>query len=832
MFFALYLLPLTFGPNAALTTLQVCCSGGARNYRQTGNCSNIQNVGSGVPCRRAASICCLRAILVQSCEEGRKMAEMGEYCPADISGAGGAIKKECCDCCRLANDLKQRKNTACEAPVGFSPACHRVFNQCCQHIDAQFGDFPRDSHAPPLVSDRSKSDDVLQVSTAGDRCSKCEQFCTDLGDSVECSCGPGYDLAPDGSSCVDIDECDTSERYDSPQQSLPCMENEYCENLIGSYRCHHMESAVPLYSAHSVSRLVDERSPPTYQFATSLTVNDASRCPPGWELSPSDGNCVDIDECHLPHVCLADNTHCLNIPGSFACVCLRGFYWSGIASLCVDIDECLLLSDNCLEGQRCLNVPGSFKCLRTLSCGTGYALDSETEQCIDVDECNLGSHDCGPLYQCRNTQGSYRCDPKKCRDDEVMNTQTGECIRCPSGFKPKRGRCEDVNECEEVGRCRPFEECINTPGSFRCQEKGNLCMDGYTMDRDTGFCVDINECAMGTHKCGDELCINLPGSYKCRCSAGFEFNSTTKQCEDVDECQKITGQVCSLHAKCENTVGSFRCHCNKGFRLADDGRNCHDIDECTERTAECAENQRCVNIPGSYQCICSRGYRLSADGVTCEDIDECLVWAETGDELCMGKCTNVPGSYKCDCPPGYEIQEDGQTCKDIDECAMGECRGPHRICINTLGDYKCHRIVCPKDYVHDKNYKNTVDDGYSCLKQCRKGDARCLGNHTMEILYQFHAIPTTKVLFEPLEVSRIRTHMDIPFAVRYRVDRSNRDKFIVVQRRNVGIVKLNSPIQGPRVELVRLHIFIYSRNHVLIAYNVALIRVYVSAYHF
>ncbi len=47
----------------------------------------------------------------------------------------------------------------------------------------------------------------------------------------------------------------------------------------------------------------------------------------------------------------------------------------------------------------------------------------------------------------------------------------------------------DVNECEIIGRCAQFEECINTPGSFRCQERGNLCTNGYRMDRDTGFCV-------------------------------------------------------------------------------------------------------------------------------------------------------------------------------------------------------------------------------------------------------------------------------------------------------------------------------------------------------
>nr|CDQ00433.1 Bm4501, isoform j [Brugia malayi] len=505
------------------------------------------------------------------------------------------------------------------------------------------------------------------------------------------------------------------------------------------------------------------------------------------------------------------------------CSCHPGYELGPDGYSCIDIDECLLLADDCLESQRCLNTPGSFKCIRTLSCGTGYALDSDTEQCIDVDECNLGSHDCGPLYQCRNTQGSYRCDPKKCAEGELMNPRTGECTNmdCPIGYKPIRGRCEDVNECEIIGRCAQFEECINTPGSFRCQERGNLCTNGYRMDRDTGFCVDINECADGTHFCGDKQCINLLGSYKCRCSAGFEFNDTTKRCEDVDECKKFAGHVCSLHATCENTYGSFKCHCKDGFKIAKDARNCDDIDECSLGKANCA--QKCINIPGSYQCICERGYRLGADGVTCEDIDECTLWAGSGDDLCMGRCINTPGSYKCQCPVGYEIQEDGRTCKDVDECAKGECQGNDQICVNTLGSFKCHVIRCPLNYMHDKNYKNLVDDGYSCLKRCYPNDPACISNHTQEILYQFRSLPSTKHVKHPIEISHVRAQMDTPFSVEYKIDKANRDRFVVQQDQNIGIVKMIAPIEGPKTVVVMLHLNIYSRSHVLLTHNIAII---------
>uniref|UniRef100_A0A1I7V5A2 Fibulin-1 n=1 Tax=Loa loa TaxID=7209 RepID=A0A1I7V5A2_LOALO len=604
--------------------------------------------------------------------------------------------------------------------------------------------------------------------------------------------------------------------------STVCAPNErYEETIDGGYRCL-TEDGYQNDSTMNARNFAEAKtalgSDAMKHQAILGEIESKNMCRDGWDLSPS-GHCIDINECDTrDSVCLLPNSLCLNTPGSFSCVCLPGFYWSVVGSVCVDIDECLLLADDCSESQRCLNTPGSFKCIRTLSCGTGYALNSDTEQCIDVDECNLGSHDCGPLYQCRNTQGSYRCDPKKCAEGELMNPRTGECtsIDCPIGYKPIHGRCEDVNECETAGRCALFEECINTPGSFLCQERGNLCANGYRMDRDTGFCVDINECSDGTHFCGDKQCINLLGSYKCRCSAGFEFNDTTKRCEDVDECKKFAGHVCSLHATCENTYGSFKCHCKDGFHIAKDARNCEDIDECSLGTANCA--QKCINIPGSYQCICEHGYRLGTDGITCEDIDECTLWAGSDDDLCMGSCINTPGSYRCQCPAGYEIQEDGRTCKDIDECAKGECQGSDQICVNTLGSFKCHVIRCPSNYVHDKNYKNRCN---RLSHLCESLTEEACKNYAIRISWEFTSIPRQ----EP--ISSRRTSITL-FTVRgptspsssvqfeLKLKSATPEKFYVLpavrsnfllqksEEKNGAIIALRDSLDGPQEVILEL----------------------------
>uniref|UniRef100_A0A914WJH8 EGF-like domain-containing protein n=1 Tax=Plectus sambesii TaxID=2011161 RepID=A0A914WJH8_9BILA len=792
-FFLLLALPAIVSLVAA-NELSRCCGGGSRHYGQTKTCTNIRTEGSSNTCLRAANICCLRALLDDRCDEGARQARDEEYCPARINELGGGFKKECCDCCLLAKDLA-RKNEPCVAPTGFSASCLKAFNRCCS------GPYEFTySGASQLTSDRPTGPGLMSViERPGDRCSqsRCEHLCNDRGgSSVECSCRSGFELAADGRSCIDKDEC--AEGSGSGLYSDICG-FEMCQNTPGGYLC----------------------LPPTSRRALA----DTSDCPSG-HTRRRDGHCVDVDECSTPlslGVCLGEHEQCMNTVGSFSCACLPGYYWSDPSETCVDVDECLLLAEDCVEGQRCLNTPGSYKCIRTLGCGTGYALDTDTEQCMDVDECNLGTHDCGAQYNCRNTQGSYRCDPKSCGNGELMNPLTGECksIDCPIGFRPSsNGPCEDVNECEQSFRCQQFEECINTPGSYRCQEKGNFCTSGYQVDRNTGFCIDIDECTTGTHACGSQQCINTEGSYRCRCPAGYEFSDATKRCEDMDECEKFEGHVCSYDATCENVPGSFRCHCKPGFRLAADQRNCEDVDECSTSEQKC--QQKCVNIPGSYQCICDRGYTLGVDGITCEDIDECSVWSGSGEDLCMGGCENTPGSYRCKCPDGYIIQPDGRTCKDVDECSQGQCQDSDRICVNTLGSFKCHTVQCPPNYVHDRNFKNRCN---RAKQLCSSIDTQCR-KQPVHISWQYIAIPrmiqfnsqrTSVNLFTVKGPSIASTSVQFELILRdARPERANvalatRSNFLLQKGddRNSAIVALRDPLDGPQ----EVHLELILRVH-------------------
>lgn len=48
-----------------------------------------------------------------------------------------------------------------------------------------------------------------------------------------------------------------------------------------------------------------------------------------------------------------------------------------------DIDECSLGTANC--AQKCINIPGSYQCI----CERGYRLGTDGVTCEDIDECTL-----------------------------------------------------------------------------------------------------------------------------------------------------------------------------------------------------------------------------------------------------------------------------------------------------------------------------------------------------------------------------------------------------------------------------------------------------------
>ena len=111
--------------------------------------------------------------------------------------------------------------------------------------------------------------------------------CTLTNIFCRCICPYGYEVAPDGRHCQDINECNSEAnncRYD-------------CKNLIGTFICV---------------------------------------CPEGFRKLGSTDECQDIDECSRdPNICQGGG-NCINTAGSYICECTSGYELSPDGTECLD----------------------------------------------------------------------------------------------------------------------------------------------------------------------------------------------------------------------------------------------------------------------------------------------------------------------------------------------------------------------------------------------------------------------------------------------------------------------------------------------------------------
>ncbi|KAM3585501.1 uncharacterized protein V6R79_019324 [Siganus canaliculatus] len=151
----------------------------------------------------------------------------------------------------------------------------------------------------------------------------------------------------------------------------------------------------------------------------------------------------------------------------------------------------------------------------------------------------------------------------------------------PVGVEPTEP--ELVNPCYAGSHdCDTTAQCIPLEGqAFQCQ-----CATGYRGDGRN--CYDVDECAEGTSSCGPHSqCVNLPGSHRCQCQSGFELGFDGRTCVDVDEC---SSSPCHVAARCINGLGSFQCQCQHGFY--GDGFYCSQQEGPTSRPKSQCEQHR------------------------------------------------------------------------------------------------------------------------------------------------------------------------------------------------------------------------------------------------
>uniref|UniRef100_A0A672IZ27 Nidogen 2a (osteonidogen) n=1 Tax=Salarias fasciatus TaxID=181472 RepID=A0A672IZ27_SALFA len=182
-----------------------------------------------------------------------------------------------------------------------------------------------------------------------------------------------------------------------------------------------------------------------------------------------------------------------------------------------------------------------------------------------VNPCYAGTHDCDTTAQCIPSEG-----------------QAFQC-QCATGYRGDGRNCYD--ECaESLTTCGAHAQCVNLPGSHRCQ-----CQNGYEFGFDGRTCTNgaVAQCICWIGMCGG-------------------FVATPSDSSDVDEC---SSSPCHINARCLNELGSFKCRCQLGFY--GDGFFCSQQEEHFKMTVYTGERTNCVTgchgSTGHCWCVDSRG---------------------------------------------------------------------------------------------------------------------------------------------------------------------------------------------------------------------------------
>ncbi|XP_059840950.1 latent-transforming growth factor beta-binding protein 4-like isoform X3 [Hypanus sabinus] len=463
-------------------------------------------------------------------------------------------------------------------------------------------------------------------------------------------------------------------------------------------------------------------------------VSPESDCPQGFQKT-ADGECQDINECSSPRIC--QNGKCMNMRGSYSCVCNPGYVQDTSKSRCISQQVISPTRGPCYRIWRSgfCSLPVVQNITKQICCCSrvGKAWGPNCQRCPSL---GTGAFrevcPAGPGYHYTRSDLRYI---NRVNEEHSQNRGRVNLVRQTTTLAP-RGRHTVAPRLREMTtiailptttttalpwRRTPAPQlhiCLRVPqvcGPGRCmmRQQGYTCVcnAGFRLNAERSRCVDMDECGQRPSPCPNGRCENVVGSYRCVCSRGFVANSQGTDCTDVDECGQRPSPC--PNGRCENVVGSYRCVCSRGFVANSQGTDCTDVDECGQRPSPCP-NGRCENVVGSYRCVCSRGFVANSQGTDCADVDEC---GQRPSPCPNGRCENMVGSYRCVCSRGFVANSQGTDCADVDECGQRPSPCPNGRCENVVGSYRC---VCSRGFLANSQGTDCAD-----MDECGQRPSPC-----------------------------------------------------------------------------------------------------------
>ncbi|KAF8819695.1 calcium binding egf domain-containing protein [Cardiosporidium cionae] len=125
--------------------------------------------------------------------------------------------------------------------------------------------------------------------------------------------------------------------------------------------------------------------------------------------------------------------------------------FSGNGFTCVDINECQENPNICNHDSMCINIKGSYRCICQNKLTIAGSLLCRTA-CEDIDECAAGLSSCDSSAKCINTNGGYLCS---CLEDYDGDGRT--CVKGKAAVKIHMQIPLDITEATKIDRTKSFK---------------------------------------------------------------------------------------------------------------------------------------------------------------------------------------------------------------------------------------------------------------------------------------------------------------------------------------------------------------------------------------